>query len=264
MNRFLLVTVLITLSMQGKLRAQTNDALSNWFANSTTTERTFSISHNHVNIRDFIHIGGSELILELDNVNDFDRLKHLDSLLLEVRKNIAFYKDSLEANKGANLLIEYVLQEGYDFKEMRFTKHRPQGDMYVNKQGEVSILKIEQDTIKMVMHVNGKEYESYWREAGSLKRSKEKKKFTIRYDIQVMLCMNNYTDIDKVIADSVILHRMIDTLQTTTPARTIKDPVKFPTSSTCRVNKTTRSLSVTNYKGIIKNDKSSILVRPCA
>ncbi len=253
MKRSVLYAALIIISLQGKLYAQSNDQGWTWFPHTTQTDLVFGMTHNYINIRDFVNIGGCQMILELDNVADFDRLKHLDSILLLLRKDIEFYKDSLEANKGANGLIEYVLTEGYDFKQMRFTRHKPQGDMYVNKQGEISILKIEQDTVKIVLHVKGKEVETYWREKGKLKKSEGKRKFAPQYDIQVMLCLNNYSNIDKVIADSSLLRRAIDTLQITANKRTIKDPVKFPSSSVCWVNKANRSLDIATYKGIIKN-----------
>ena len=254
MKRSFLCTVLIIISLQGRLYAQSSEEGWTWFPQTTQTDLVFNISHNYTNIRDFVNISGCQMILELDNVTDFDRLKHLDSILILLRKDIAFYRDSLDANKGANTLIDYVLTEGYDFRQMRFTKHKPQGDMYVNKQGEISILKIEQDTIKIVMHVKGKETETYWRQAGTVKRSKEKIKFSPQYDIQVMLCLNSYSNMDTVITDSNLLRRAIDTLQVTTSKRTIKDPVKFPSSSVCRVNKMTRSLDLTIYNGIIKNE----------
>ena len=150
MKRSFLCTVLIIISLQGRLYAQSSEEGWTWFPQTTQTDLVFNISHNYTNIRDFVNISGCQMILELDNVTDFDRLKHLDSILILLRKDIAFYRDSLDANKGANTLIDYVLTEGYDFRQMRFTKHKPQGDMYVNKQGEISILKIEQDTIKIV------------------------------------------------------------------------------------------------------------------
>jgi hypothetical protein len=230
MNRFFLATALIV-SLQGKLCAQTEETKPccgdrmGW----TKTQQTFN-TPQMVSIRDYVYLqNGGKMIVELTSVEDFDKLKNLDSLIRNFIKDISFYKDSLEGSAG-NVRIDYVVHANQEHREIRFKKYRPDGDIYVSKYGEISKLKIEEDTIRILLHVQGKEIMTKF--VGlSGKRPKKKVPYTPQYQLQITFCLNNYTDINKLIAGPAMLRHIIDTLQSTKKEGTVNDPYKFPSSS---------------------------------
>ena len=230
MNKKIFIAALIMISLTGRLFAQ-NDGESYFekMRPKNKTEEVFGMSKYYVNIRDFVHLKDAGMMLELNNVADFNRIKNLDSILNQFRKDIAFYKDSLEKYPG-NVRIDYVLQDDHDFREIRFKKYKPDGDMYVNNTGDVSRLKVDDDTIRIIMHVHGEEYEFM------KKMSIKDTNFRYRpwYTIQVAIWMNNYSDVDKLIADKSMLRHCMDTLQATKGKKTVSSPFRNPSSTVYR------------------------------
>ncbi len=238
MNKTILSTVLILLiGLQGSL-----------FAQKSPTERTFSIYREYVNIRDFVHTPNYDMVLEMDNVNDFTRLKRLDSILEQLQSEIAFYKDSLRDYSG-NVSIDYVIDVDHDYRAIRFRKHIPNGETFVHKDGEPSRLKIEQDTVNLIMRVKGAEILSHL-------KGKPKKNiaFSPQYYVQITLKLNNYSDIGKVIADRKRLRHIVDTIEAATLKN--KDVVAHPhinQSTVVYSMYTDGRESVESYKGILQS-----------
>ena len=221
MNRIILCAALILVSLPGKTFAQ-NDNEPTWFKKTgrmSKTEKTFSNVNGPVRLRDYVYLrNNARMILELGSAGEFSKLKGLDSVLLQMREDIAFYKDSLENGSG-NVRIDYVTHEDQEHREIRFEKHHPNGDMFVVRNGETAKLKIEEDTIRILMHVLGKEVPAKHKMAGK-HMPDAIGPFRPQTTILVMFCLDNYTDIDKVIWDPEMLHHIIDTLAfVSTPKR---------------------------------------------
>ena len=219
MSKQILMAVLIVISMQGKAIAQHEETdeykkMQNW----SKAEKTFTATVLP-NFRDFVYLQNGKMILDMINVQDYQYLNNLDSILIQFRKDIAFYKDSLENGTG-NVRIDYVLNAAKEYKQIRFKKYPPEGDIYVNRHGETERLKLEQDTIRiLIQNIVGPPKSATFNWSSFI------------HPIQATIVLNNYTDIDKVIADKAMLHHIIDTLTSVRTARESKNPYKFP--STC-------------------------------
>lgn len=243
MNKLLLCTALIILSVQGKLFAQENN--DTYYINEdhptpfqdkldkmSKTEKTFSDITNEVRIRDYVYLKEGKMILELDKGTDYQFLRNLNPMLTQFRKDVAFYKDSLGDNTGG-VKIDYVVDADHNYRQVRFKKHKPNGNSFVVKDNEVSKLKIEDDTVRILMHVKDPEISTTLK-MSAVSRQKYRahakpgrtlvelgdstKKVMLKYAPQktliITFCLNNYYDIDKIIADSMVINHTIDTLAT--------------------------------------------------
>ena len=202
MKKLILSAVLIIISMQGNLYAQ-NDNVSEHetFYNRTKTQQTFNIWNGLVDIRDFVVLKEGRMILDLNDEKDYASFRNMDSILMNFRKDIAFYKDSLDANPTGNVRIDYVLNDDYSFKTIRFKRYNAIGSSFLSRDGEISKLKFEQDTIRIIVHKTKPGFGKG--KIGSC---------SVSYGVQATFILGNYYDIDKVIADKV-LAGIIDTLE---------------------------------------------------
>jgi hypothetical protein len=231
------------MSALGKVFAQDNDTyyinqdhpapFQDKLDKMSKTEKTFSDITNEVRIRDYVYLKEGKMILELDKGTDYQFLKNLNSILMQFRKDVAFYKDSLGDNTGG-VKIDYVVDAGHNYRQVRFKKHNPNGNSFVIKDNEVSKLKIEDDTVRILLHVKDPEINTAVRMSAA-KRKKYNgqtlepgrtisslgdttKKMLVKYTPQktliITFCLDNYYDIDKIIADSVVINHTIDTLAT--------------------------------------------------
>jgi hypothetical protein len=205
MKKLILGTVLIAISLQAKLYAQ-NDYNSNLMKrmSRSKTEQTFNAYEGMITIRDFVVLKEGRLILDLSRLQDYENFRNLDSILQNFRKDIAFYKDSLEANPTGGVRIDYALNEEYPFKKIRFKKYNADGNTFLNQGGEISKLKFEPDTIRIIIQ----------KTVPGIGRRKDTP-CMVPYSIQATFVLGNYYDIDKVIGDHV-LKGIVDTLEKTT------------------------------------------------
>ncbi len=160
------------------------------------TEKTFNVWDLQVNIRSTVTLKEGKMILELQNVGDYANFMNMDSVLQVFRKDIAFYKDSLETNNAGHVRIDYVMSPEYSFKKIRFKKYNADGDIFVNRTGDISRLKLEQDTVHII-----------------IEKLLHKTKCNVSYSIQATFILDNYTDVDKIIANRDELHRIMDTIE---------------------------------------------------
>ena len=93
------------------------------------SEKMFNIAEVP-NISDYVYLKNGKMIFEMREVADYKYFKNLDSVLLQLRQDIAFYKDSLENGIG-NVRIDYALQEGDKTRKVRFIKYNVIGDIFV-------------------------------------------------------------------------------------------------------------------------------------
>lgn len=227
MKRTILCTALILTSLQLRLSAQ--QKMEPAINLPDRSSKTFTLLKEYVNIRDFVTLkNDNKIIFELDNVDDYKRLKNLDSILNLLKDDIAFYKDSLTNSTGSSVRIDYYINTMSGHRQIRFKKYSPDGDIFMYRNGDLSRLKIEGDTIQVLMYVRGEELDTYMKKKGSKKTSI---RYVPHYTIAVTFCMNNYSDLDEIIANKELLHHIVDTLYATKRKSTISDPVKFPSTT---------------------------------
>ncbi len=237
---------------------------SNKLPERNSTERNFDMPERFINIRDFVYLpDNGRMILELNNTEQYNELKNLDSVLKEFIRNISFYKDSLE-NGSNHLRIDYTIDGAYSFSKIRFKKYVADGSVFMNNNGDVARLKLEQDTVRLYFRHNpvlprqagngnlwAKNYDYNHSHAGMF---------------QVTFFVNNYTDLAKIAMDKTSLQHTIDTLASTRKKITRLSPYKFPSSSafnpytTKTDNKTEytqyNTLRFKQYNGLVKQDNA--------
>jgi hypothetical protein len=199
MKKLILMTALIAISLQGSLYAQSSHIAKRM--SKSKTELTFNANVGLLNLRDFVTLKEGRMILELSDVSDYESFRNLDSLLALFMKDIAFYKDSLDADATGHVRIDYALCQEYSFKKIRFKNYAADGSVFLNQAGELAKLKMEQDTIRILIQ-----------KAKPGLGSRRAAPCSIPYTIQATFLLNNYKDINKIISDKV-LKRIVDTLE---------------------------------------------------
>ncbi len=197
----ILFTVLAIASATGHLLAQSDYVSAQAkYRSRSKAEQTFNAYEGLINIRDFVVLKEGRLILELSDLNDYKDFHNMDSLLERFQKDITFYKDSLRSDPTGNMRIDYAMNTEYGFKKIRVKRYRPDGNMFLNNNGDISRLKFEQDTVRLVI-------QKFKPGLGN-----KKNPCMIPYSIQATFLLDNYYDVDKVIADHA-LRGIIDTLE---------------------------------------------------
>ncbi len=243
--------LLLAAGIGGNLHAQnTYEAGAEAAMKISNTERTFDGPVGATGIRDFVRLPTGKLILEMNNMGDWDRIAHLDSILVELKRDVAFYKDSL-AHFSGNVRIDYALAQKAEYKQIRFLKHDPNGAIFVNKYGIVAPLKMEQDTVRVIIKMNGEEIPRKIKPKGSPVINTTLK---TQYQITCTFCLNNYTDIDKFFASREELTHILDTLRTTRYKRSAKDAQRNPSSTVYKPMSQYDRLD--RYNFLVKSDVS--------
>lgn len=247
---------------------RTDHYTGNKLPERSSTERNFDMPERFINIRDFVYLpDNGRMILELNNTEQYNELKNLDSVLKEFIRNIAFYKDSLE-NGSNQLRIDYTIDAAYSFSKIRFKKYTADGNVFMNNNGEVARLKLEQDTIRL-----------YFRHNPVLPRKADNGNLWAKnYDynhshagmFQVTFYVNNYTDLAKIAMDKTSLQHAIDTLAATRKKATQINPDKYPSTTVYNAyaiegasdntldNNKYGNLRYHQYSGIVKNEKACL------
>jgi hypothetical protein len=138
----IICTVLILMSMSGTLCAQ--------HSLRAVVGKTFSMSSDHLERRFWIELGkGNRLCLELEDVGDLAKFTNIDSLLLVFLADMKPFNDSLTDPLSWHL-IDYVADTGGK-KKLRLQSFRPAASSFVLDQTEPVALRLEQDTIQIVL-----------------------------------------------------------------------------------------------------------------
>ena len=175
------------------------------------TEATFNITGIEANIHAIVQLHNGKMILDMQNVGDYSSFRNIDSLLKKFSADIAFYKDSLETNNGGHVRIDYAVSPEYSFKKIRFKKYPADGDIFVDRSGEVSRLKIEQDTIHIL-----------------IEKLLYKSACTLPYSISLTLLVDSYNDVSNAFADAADTNKIIDTLEKMSHSRKTDKPNSYP------------------------------------
>ena len=139
MKKTFVVLMLLT-SIQAELCAQSK----------SKEDKAFEIPENIIiNRRFYIDLDkGNKLTIELTDITDLQRIANIDSLLKVFANDLTPLKDSL-SDPIASKRIDYVT-DAQGRKKIRILKYPAKGDNYLLSSGELSSLKINQDTINII------------------------------------------------------------------------------------------------------------------
>jgi hypothetical protein len=145
MQKFLMPVLGLLLSMTGTLYAQ--PGVNHY---GTPEDRVFDLPF--YSIREAWHIdlgGGNYLELELTDLSQLARFQNVDSLLLVFIGDMKIFGDSLAdafTAKGIDLLVDAAGR-----KIVRIRQTRPSGASFLLGDGEPSILRLRQDTVRILL-----------------------------------------------------------------------------------------------------------------
>ncbi len=113
-------------------------------------DKAFKIPDNIIiNRRFYINLDkGNRLEIELTDITDLERISNIDSLLQAFVSDITPLKDSL-SNPLTPKRIDYIT-DAQNRKKIRLQQFQPKGNNYLLNDGELSSLKINQDTINII------------------------------------------------------------------------------------------------------------------
>ena len=198
--KHLIISLLIIISIQPELFAQESDCAICPMRFATKTESNFNATW--INNRHIVRLKkGEKMTIEMLDLGDYDLLGNMDSLLKSVQQELIAFKDSMNTSPSGNLRIDYVLGTNREFKKIRIQKFDAKGDIYVTKQGDVSRLKLEQDTLRILIQ-------------------KYKQDLYKKYEpVQITLLLNNYADLSQLITANPDLQHFVDTMRTVSLGR---------------------------------------------
>jgi hypothetical protein len=113
-------------------------------------DKAFEVPENIVmNRRFYIDLEkGNKLTIEVTDITDLQRIANIDSLLRLFASDLTPLKDSL-ADATASKRIDYVT-DAQGRKKIRILRYASKGDNYLLNNGQLSSLKINQDTINII------------------------------------------------------------------------------------------------------------------
>jgi len=135
-----IIVLMLFISIQPNLCAQSG----------SKTDKAFGIpSDIIINRRFYINLGkGNKLEIELTDITDLQRIANIDSVLKVFIENITPLKDSL-SDPLTSKRIDYVT-DAQGRKKIRLQQFQPKGNSYLVNNGDLSSLKINQDTINII------------------------------------------------------------------------------------------------------------------
>lgn len=164
----------------------------------TKTQQNFNasfINHRHIVALE----KGNKMVIEMFNIKDYDVLKDMKEIFTSFRETIAPLKDSLVTPPSGSLRIDYAYNTAAAYRKIRIKKYNNEGDLFIANGTDISPLKVEQDTIRILVQkkksytYKGVEYKNY-------------------LPVQVTLVLNNYTDVDSLIKTSADIQHFVDTM----------------------------------------------------
>lgn len=116
------------------------------------TEQIFGRGADNLNHKFEIHLTkGNRVLVELTSMKDLPAVMNLDSLFAEVLKDLAPLKDSVQ-NELLAKKIDFIIDTNGS-KRLRIINYPTSGSTFLVKDGDVSSLKIEQDTVRVKGHL---------------------------------------------------------------------------------------------------------------
>lgn len=209
--------MLIILSMNEPAMAQDHFPYISWQPSSVSrTELNFNSQSEFIQHKHMVSLEkGVKIIFEISDIRDYDVIQNLDSIVSEVNRDISFYKDSLSGDDYQNVRIDYVADNSYKNRQMRFTRYPHTSYIFIQKKGELSKLKIEPDTIRLRI------YRAFTLD-NITKGEYKRQSFRTTFPVQVTILLNNFTDLETLRSETD-LNKMIDTISKFTAPRTSRE-----------------------------------------
>lgn len=204
MKKLLLCAMLALISIPARLCAQCTD-MQETPADKVFNVNKYLIKHRHVAYLE----NGNKMTVELFYKDDYSSIRNIDSIVKIVFQELEFYKDSLEDLGTGNVRIDYAYTRNNRFKKMRFRRYNNNvDDAFVSVNGNVSGLKLNQDTVRI--KISDEETDIY-----SCPSYYERRLNADRtHPVQVTFVFNNYNDIYGL-AKNGELNGTVDTLERT-------------------------------------------------
>ncbi len=121
---------------------------------ATADDKIFEMPQEFMISRYFIDLGkGNLLQIDATESEDIRNFTNIDSLLGNFFLDLKPFEDSLSDELAAKT-IDYVSDHN-GRKKIRIRNTKLPGSSFVIRQGEVSALKVEQDTLNMIFVING-------------------------------------------------------------------------------------------------------------
>lgn len=139
MKKIIALLMLVT-GITGKVFAQ---------AKTSMADKTFEPPVNSIASRYFVDLGkGNKMELEMSDMNDIRYIKNVDSMLRAFLRDMQPLKDSL-TDDVTSRRIDYVV-DSMGRKKIRIQQYTPKGSSFLMNQGDLAVLKVEQDTIYLL------------------------------------------------------------------------------------------------------------------
>ena len=131
--------LMLVMSITGTAIAQKEPVVTN-------ADRIFNIPSNYLKRSFTADLGkGNKMQIDLTDIEDLERFKNIDSLLRIFLQDIIPLEDSL-SGELASKRIDYFTDE-MGRKKIRIRLSKPDGASFLLQQGNLSALKLEQDTV---------------------------------------------------------------------------------------------------------------------
>ncbi len=165
------------------------------------SDKTFELSPDYPSRRFTVDLGkGNKMQIELVNLEDLNRFTKMDSVIRVFLKDIEPIKDSL-GDETMSRRIDYVT-DTMGLKKIRIQKIKPKGSNFVVRDGDVALLKLEQDTVNFLGSTS------------FVAKYTARKAFTKTRYYRVSFFLNDLSDLDSYLDGS--LNGKIQALQNTT------------------------------------------------
>ena len=153
-----LIIYLVLISTTGNLFAQ----------QASNAEKMFDVPENRITRRFTFQLEkGEKMQVDLSRLNDLSRISNIDSMIREFLRDMEPLRDSL-GSKLASRRIDYMMDTS-SMKKLRIQVFPPRGSNFLVSNSDAASLKLEQDTIHLVMKIEekpgpaGKGYTRYCR-----------------------------------------------------------------------------------------------------
>jgi len=122
--------------------------------NKSKEDKAFEIPNNIVIMsRFYVDLErGNKLTIEVTDLSDLERIKNVDSILAIFLNDMKPLKDSL-SDPLTSKRIDYIT-DAQGRKKIRIQQFQPKGSSYLLNNGDLSSLKINQDTINIIGVIN--------------------------------------------------------------------------------------------------------------
>lgn len=124
------------------------------FAQATLSEEyPFNIPANSTNRYFWVELDkGNKVEIYVNNTDDLDKVKNIDSIIYGLLKDLKKFEDSLK-DESTVKRIDYNLDDANN-RKLRITQYKPAGTAYLVKDDETAELKTRQDTINLIGKVD--------------------------------------------------------------------------------------------------------------